>query len=109
VFWTATYAGGQEASLSVFQGREIGRVGQTKDSRNWQVAWTGADEEGNPVTFGVTKWSLYDSAPLLSVSCRSYRGAPSVVIAITAVEEPPPEPTFEGADDEAGMEGVDFD
>jgi len=29
-----------------------------------------------PVTFGVTKWTLFGDAPLESLSCRAYRGAP---------------------------------
>ena len=102
VIWTAKYAGGHEASLSVFQGRDIGRIGQTADLENWRVAWTGQDTDGRPLTLGVTKWTLHSDAPLVSVSCRAYRGAPVVVAALTAVEEPPrrPEPSLETEDDE---------
>ncbi len=102
VIWTAKYVGGHEASLSVFQGREIGRIGQAEDAENWHVAWRGQSEAGQAVTFGVTKWTLYSDAPLLGVACRAYRGAPVVVLAVTAVEEPPqrPEPGLETEDDE---------
>jgi hypothetical protein len=88
-FWTAEYAGGHEASLSVFQGREIGRIGQTTDLENWHVAWKGQDASGRTVTFGVTKWTLSSDAPLVSLSCRSYRGDPPIILAVTAVEAPP--------------------
>jgi hypothetical protein len=93
--------------LSVFEGREIGRIGQTADLENWRVAWTAQDAKGNPVTFGVTKWTLYSDAPLLSVSCRTYRGTPVVVLAMTAVEEPSrrPEPGLAPQDDEVEGEG----
>jgi len=102
VIWTAKYVGGQEASLSVFEGRQIGCVGQTADLENWRVAWTERDAQGNPVTFGVTKWTLYGDAPLESISCRAYRGSPVVVLAVTAVEEPArqPEPGLAPQDDE---------
>ena len=106
--WTAKYVGGYEASLSVFEGREIGRVGQTgEDMANWQVAWTGPEEAGRRTTWGVTKWTLYNDAIVESVSCRAYRGSPSVVLALTAVEEPAQlrEPGGELLDDEVEGEG----
>jgi hypothetical protein len=100
--WKARYAGGYEASLSVFEGREIGRIGNGADHENWRVAWTGRDEAGEPVTFGVTKWVLYGDSPLRSLSCEAYHGAPPVILALTAVEEPPrgPEPGEDLGDDE---------
>lgn len=108
VIWTAKYVGGYEASLSVFEGREIGRVGQTGEGvENWQVAWTGPEEASWRATWGVTKWTLYNDAILESVSCRAYRGSPTVVLALTAVEEPTQlrEPGGELLDDEVEGEG----
>ena len=87
--WTATFAGGHAASFSVFEGRDIGAVGATKDLANWHVAWRGGDPSGKPVTFGVTRWRIYGEAPVVSLSCRAYRGAAPVVLAVTVVEEPP--------------------
>lgn len=107
VIWTARYQSGQEASLSVFPGREIGGIGQPDSLPNWHVAWRGADGGGRPRTFGVTRWTLASDAPLESVSCRAYRGPPVVVLALTAVEEPPrqPERGRESEDDEIPGEG----
>jgi len=107
VIWTAQYAGGYEASLSVFEGREIGRVGQAEDLENWQVAWTSLEDAGPRATWGVTKWTLYHDAILQSVSCRAYRGSPVVVLAVTAVEEPSQlrEPGGQLLDDEVEGEG----
>ncbi len=90
--WTARFADGHEASFSIFEGREIGAAGRTRDAPNWRVAWRGKTPEGRLVTFGVTKWTLFGDTPILSLQCRSYRGAAPVVLAITAVEEPPPPP-----------------
>ena len=71
------------------EGRDVGAIGQTKDLENWKVAWRSQDRQGKTVTFGVTKWTLYGESPLVELACRSYRGAVPVVLAITAVEEPP--------------------
>lgn len=98
--WTATFAGGHTASLSVFEGRQIGAVGQTKDCENWQVAWQGKSEGEQPVTFGVTKWTVYSETPIRSLSCRAYRGASPVILAITAVEEPPKKESDEAQEDD---------
>jgi len=89
VIWTAHLAGGFTSSLSVFEGREIGAVGETNDLENWKVAWRGAGPDGKPITFGVTKWMIYEGTPVMAISCRVYQGAAPVVLAITAVEEPP--------------------
>jgi len=99
--WTAKFSDGHEASLSVFEGREIGAIGQTKDTDNWAVAWKQKDKAGRWITFGVTKWRVYSSTPIASLSCRAYRGASPVVLAVTAVEEPP-EPEPEEDDGEGG-------
>ena len=93
--WTATFADGHPLSLSLFEGREIGAIGQAKDGENWRVAWRQKDKAGRLITFGVTKWTMYSETPILSLTCRSYRGASPVVLAITAVEEPPPPPAEE--------------
>ena len=90
--WSATFVGGHTSSFSVFEGREIGAIGATKDLENWQVAWRKKTEDGKWVTFGVTRWPIYSDAPIVSLSCRSYHGAPPVVVAVTVVEEPPPPP-----------------
>lgn len=100
--WSAWLAGGQDYGLSVFEGREIGAIGQTEDAENWHVAWRGLTEDGRPVTFGVTKWTVYSDAPLVSLFCRAYSGAPPVVLAVTAVEEPPAPPADEREVDEMG-------
>jgi len=96
--WTATFAGGHTASLSVFEGRQIGAVGQTEDCENWQVAWRAKGDQ--PVTFGVTKWTVYSETPIQYLSCRAYRGAAPVVLAITVVEEPPPKESDEAQEDD---------
>jgi hypothetical protein len=88
--WTAHFVGGGNSGISVFEGREIGALGQTSDLENWKVAWRGRDPSGKAVTFGVTKWSIYSNEPILALSCRAYHGASPVVLAVTAVEEPPP-------------------
>jgi hypothetical protein len=99
--WTARLSDGHGSSLSIFEGREIGAVGSTKDLENWQVAWRGADTAGKPVTFGVTKWMIYEDTPIVSLSCRAYNGAPPVVLAVTVVEEPR-KPTRGVFDEEEG-------
>jgi hypothetical protein len=102
--WTARFVGGHDSGLSVFEGRQIGAIGQTEDLDEWQVAWRGEDDDGNPVTFGVTRWTLYASEPILELSCRAYHGASPVVLAVTVVEEasqPEPEP-MPGEYDEMG-------
>ena len=93
--WSAHFAGSPSYGLSVFEGREIGAIGQAEDLENWQVAWRGSDPSGNPLTFGVTKWSVYSDSPILFLTCQAYRGGSPVVLAVTVVEEPPapqPEP-----------------
>ena len=100
--WSAWFTGGQDYGLSLFEGREIGAVGHGEDLDNWRVAWRGKTSDGKPVTFGVTKWIVYSDAPLVSLSCRAYNGAPPVVLAVTVVEEPPPRPSDEGDADETG-------
>ncbi|MBM4079775.1 MAG: hypothetical protein FJ272_07650 [Planctomycetes bacterium] len=98
--WTATLSDGYEASFSVFEGREIGAVGQTKDLENWRVAWRGQGVDGKPVAFGVTKWALHSESPVVSLKCRTYRGAAPVVLAVTVVEDPPRErPTSSGEEE----------
>jgi len=87
--WTATLADGHKLSLQVFEGRQVGVIGQTQDLANWRVAWTGRPESGQAVTFGVTKWPVYSPSPILSLSCRARRGASPVVLAVTIVDEPP--------------------
>jgi hypothetical protein len=103
--WTARMAGGYDANLSVFEGREIGAAGQAQDLENWKVAWRGQDAAGQPVTFGVTKWMFYTDTPVLSLSCRAYRGASPVVLAATVVEEPPRESDPNAPEDSETTEG----
>lgn len=105
--WTARFVGGQTAGLSVFEGRQVGAIGQTRDLPEWKVAWRGRDEAGREITFGVTQWTLYSDAPLLELSCAAYQGSPPVVLAVTVVEEPPappPEADDEGAGDSEVLE-----
>jgi len=99
VVWTARYVNGQESNLSIFQGRDVGRIGQTTDLENWKVAWSDRNERGEWTTLGVTTWKLHDDAPLESLTCRAYRGAPVVILAITAAEFPP-RPVSEVLDEE---------
>ena len=102
VIWTAQFAGEHTSNLSVFEGRQIGAVGQTEDLENWRVAWRKELESGQWVTFGVTKWTIYHDTPVDSLSCRAYRGASPVILAVTVVEQPP-EPQSEPAEfDEMG-------
>lgn len=109
VIWTANFAGGQDTGFSVFEGREIGTIGQQDDLENWRVAWRNDDPDGSPVTFGVTKWTIYSSSPILSLSCQAYQGAAPVVLAITVVEEPPAaEPETDAADAPGEDEGGGF-
>lgn len=91
--WSAWFVGGQSSGLSLFEGREIGAIGQTEDADSWSVAWREKNDEGRWVTFGVTKWPMYVNTPIVELTCRAYRGASPVVLAVTVVEEPPePEP-----------------
>jgi hypothetical protein len=100
--WSAWFVGGQSSGLSLFEGREIGAIGQTEDTDSWKVAWREKNEEGRWVTFGVTKWPMYVNTPIVELTCRAYRGASPVVLAVTVVEEPPaPEPD-QGEVDEMG-------
>jgi hypothetical protein len=86
--WTARLAGGLEEGLSIFEGREIGALGSTQDLENWKVAWRAPAGAGRAVTFGVTRWPLYFGAPVIAIDCRAYHGAPVLLLAATAVEEP---------------------
>jgi hypothetical protein len=115
--WTATFAGGHDSGLSVFEGRQIGPAGRTEDLDNWHVAWRSEDSEGEetgegdaaPVTFGVTRWDLYSDQPLVALACRAYHGSAPVVLAVTVVEEPAepePEGGYEQFDE---MGGATFD
>ncbi|MHC4402977.1 MAG: hypothetical protein ACYTG0_25225 [Planctomycetota bacterium] len=102
--WTAHLLGGRTAAMSVFEGRQIGAVGHTEDLENWHVAWRTADEaSGETVTFGVTKWTIFGGADevIAALSCRAYYGAAPVILAVTAVEEPPrpPDPETEEYDE----------
>jgi len=105
--WTAWFAGGQDYGLSLFEGRDIGAVGQTEDLDNWHVAWRQRDPSGKWVTFGVTEWTIYSDAPVVSLSCQAYHGAAPVVLAVTAVEEPPAPPPEAGEFDELGESTAD--
>jgi len=87
--WTARFADGQEAHFSVFEGREIGPADATADLENWRIAWRSPESHDKRTCFGVTKWTIHHEAPLESISCRAYRGMSPVVLAVTAVEEPP--------------------
>ncbi len=103
--WSAWFVGGHSSGLSVFEGRQIGAIGQTEDTEAWQVAWNQKDQAGRDVTFGVTKWPMYMNAPILNLTCRAYLGgAPSVILAITVVEEPPAPPPDPTEFDETGSE-----
>lgn len=104
--WSAWFSGGHNSSLSVFEGRDIGPLGAKQDLDNWQIAWQGKDASDSTIAFGVTKWSVYMSAPVVNLTARSYRGAAPVILAITVVEEPPePEPEM---DDYEGGGEIDF-
>jgi hypothetical protein len=86
--WTAQFADGQEMSMSIFEGRDIGPIGSADDLENWHVAWRKPEEgEGQGVSFGVTKWTLHCDSPVLGISCHAYQGAAPVVLAVTVVEE----------------------
>ncbi|MFH1267483.1 MAG: hypothetical protein ABIK89_17305 [Planctomycetota bacterium] len=87
--WSTLFADGPGYGLSLFEGRQIGAIGQTDDLENWRVAWRQEDPSGGPITFGVTKWDIYSDSPILSLTCQAYRGAAPVVLAVTVVEEPP--------------------
>jgi hypothetical protein len=100
--WTAHFVGGHDSGLSVFEGRQIGAIGRTEDHENWHVAWTGRGDSGQTITFGVTKWTLYTSEPVLALSCRAYHGASPVVLAVTVVEEPPQTEPVSSEYDEMG-------
>jgi len=92
VIWTARFWDGNETSLSLFEGRDIGDMRSRRDLRNWKIAWRGTAPDGTPVVLGVTKWQLYATdAPLESLSARTYSGGAQVVAAITVVAEPPPD------------------
>ena len=104
--WSVWFSGGHNSSLSVFEGRDIGSVRTEDNLENWQIAWQGKDASDTEIAFGVTKWSVYMSAPVIHLTARSYRGAAPVILAITLVEQPP-EPGPE-MDDSEGEGGVDF-
>lgn len=99
VIWNAALLGGFDTGLSVFEGRQIGPLGSTKDLDNWKVAWRRQDAAGKWITFGVTRWPFYTDSLVKSLSCQTYQGSPIVVLAATVVEEPPPEPAS-GVDEE---------
>lgn len=102
--WNAWFSGGHNSSLSLFEGRDIGAVTTTNNLENWQVAWLGEGEKDATIAFGVTKWSIYMSAPILNLTARSYRGASPAILAVTVVEEPPTlKPEMD--DSEGGGEG----
>jgi len=99
VIWSARFWNGQEASFSVFEGRDVGAIGSTQDLENWRVAWRTISADGKQLALGVTKWPLYVSdAPLESLTVRSYRGAAPLIAAVTVVAEPPPQATGQGPD-----------
>jgi hypothetical protein len=97
--WTAQFGDGQEMNMSIFEGRDIGRIGAAGDLENWHVAWRRQDAQGNWVSFGVTKWTLHYGSPVQRLSCHAYQGAAPVVLAVTDVEEPP-KPKRKDFDDE---------
>jgi len=91
--WSTRFADGPGYGLSLFEGRQLARIGRTEDLEDWHVAWRKQDSSGNWVTFGVTKWAIHSDSPILWLTCQAYRGASPVVLAVTVVEEPPaPEP-----------------
>jgi hypothetical protein len=104
--WSAKMVGGFDANLSVFEGRQIGGLSgvKEKDLENWHVAWRGQEASGRRIAFGVTRWPFQIDSLVESLSCRSYQGAPMVVLAATAVEEAPSRPSS-GTDEE--IEGED--
>ena len=103
--WSAWFVGGHSSGLSVFEGRQIGAIGRTEDAEAWQVAWKEKDQTGRWVTFGVTKWPMYMNSPILNLTCRAYLGgAPSVILAVTVVEEPPVARPDPSEFDETGSE-----
>lgn len=98
--WSTHFADGPGYGLSLFEGRQIGAIGQREDLENWHVAWRKQDSSGKWITFGVTKWTIYSESPILSLTCRAYRGASPVVLAVTVVEEPPaPRPEVDEYDE----------
>jgi hypothetical protein len=86
--WTAKFCDGQEASLSIFEGRDVGTIGSHDNLENWKIAWREDPKDGKPISFGVTKWTLHYNAPIAGLFCRAYQGAAPIVLAVTAVEEP---------------------
>ena len=103
--WSAWFVGGHSSGLSVFEGRQIGAIGRSEDAEAWKVAWKEQDQTGRWITFGVTKWPMYMNAPILNLTCRAYLGgAPSVILAITVVEEPPAPRPDQSEFDEPGSE-----
>lgn len=101
--WNAWFADGPSYGLSLFEGRQIGAIGHAEDLENWKVAWQGESDSGETVTFGVTKWVIYSDSPVVSLTCQAYRGASPLVLAITAVEEPPAPIVEDEEYDEMGM------
>lgn len=103
--WSAWFVGGHSSGLSVFEGRQIGAIGRTEDAEAWHVAWKEKDQAGRWATFGVTKWPMYMNSPILNLTCRAYLGgAPSVILAVTVVEEAPVARPDPGDFDETGSE-----
>ncbi len=100
--WNAKFVDGHTATFSVFEGHDIGAAGATDDLENWHVAWQQKDAAGQSVSLGVTKWVVYNSAVIESISCQSYQGASPVILAVTVVEDPPaPVQDFYEQDDES--------
>jgi hypothetical protein len=93
VIYDLKYWDGRVAHLSIFEGREIGPLNSDADLDNWKVAWKGKNGKGELVALGVTEWTVYDTTPIESLSARTYRGAVPVIVAVTAVQEPPPAPS----------------
>lgn len=100
VIWTARFWDGQEASFSVFEGRDVGGIDSSRDLANWRIVWRGKTEDGTPLSLGVTQWRLYASnVPLESLTPKAYAGAVPVIAGITVVAEPPPEETDDEGDE----------
>lgn len=105
VIWTARFWDGQEASFSVFEGREIGSVSGAGDFENWRIVWRGVTAGGTPIVLGMTRWRLYATdVPLASLAPRAYSGSAPLIAAITVVSEPRSQ-AEEGSDDEGWQDG----
>jgi len=105
--WSAWFAGGHNAGLSLFEGREIGSIHTAEDLENWKIAWPEKRGESQTVVFGVTIWPIYMEAPVAHLTARAYRGAAPVVLAVTVVEKPPGPPPLVDDVEEGGDLGFD--